>query len=125
DLNPVMVLVARARALPPSEADSIEPQAKAIAKNIDRIVGKNLGTDPLSVWFTTDTTRIIRALEKRIRVGLINDRPSDAEVHFNKISCFAATFYVALFTICRSFTWQFRSSNPTWLRIPKATEPKI
>jgi len=125
DLNPVMVLIARARALPPSEADSIEAQARALTKNIDRIVGKDLEVDPLSAWFSTDTTKVIRALEKRIRIGLISDQTVDPHIRFNQISCFAATFYVTLFTICRQFTQQYRSSNPTWLRIPKNAEAKI
>lgn len=36
----------------------------------------------------------------------------------------AATFYVALFSVCRTLAKPFRSSNPTWLRRPKKEETK-
>lgn len=125
DLNPVMVLVAKARALSPSEADSIEPQARAVAKNLDQAACDDLTSDPLCTWFSSNTTKVIRALEAKIRTALIGDGSSDNEVRFQRISCFASTFYIALFTICRRFTRQFQSSNPTWLRAPKAGEHKI
>lgn len=125
DLNPVMVLVAKARMLPPSEADSIEPQAKSLVHNIARLTRKTLPSDPLLQWFTDDTASIIRNLEHRIRTRLISDGCCQKQPPFDKISGFAATFYVALFTICRNFTKRFRPSNPTWLRAPRASELRI
>lgn len=125
DLNPVMVLVAKARMLPPSEADSIEPQAKSLALNIARLTRRAVSGDPLLQWFTDDTASTIRNLEYRIRTRLISDGAREGHTLFDKISCLAATFYVALFTICRHFTKTFRSSNPTWLRIPRSTEARI
>lgn len=125
DLNPVMVLVARARTLAPSEADSIEPQAKSLVQNITRRTGKAESDEPLLQWFSIDTATTLRKLERRIRTRLIGNASEGDESQFEKISCFAATFYVALFTVCRNFTKPFVSSNPTWLRAPKATEEKI
>ncbi|CAN5916430.1 hypothetical protein BH11PSE8_BH11PSE8_23950 [soil metagenome] len=125
DINPVMVLVARARSLARSESDSIEPQAKNIVKDINRSTNKILLCDPLLNWFTPETAMVIRRIEKRIRTRLVNDDHVNSEARFGKISCFAATFYVALFTICRRFTRNFRPTNPTWLRLPKNTEAKI
>ena len=43
----------------------------------------------------------------------------------DRISGLAATFYVALFAVCREFVAPFLSSNPTWLRRPKANQAKI
>jgi hypothetical protein len=43
----------------------------------------------------------------------------------DRISGLAATFYVALFAVCRELVAPFLSSNPTWLRRPKDGEPKI
>lgn len=125
DLNPVMVLVARARNLAPSEADSIEPQAKSLVQNIARLKTKVSPDDPLLQWLTIDTASFVRNLEHRIRSRLISKSLRETSVQFDKISCFAATFYVALFTVFRNFTKSFRSSNPTWLRLPKNSEPKI
>lgn len=125
DLNPVMVLVARARNLTPSQADSIESQAKSLVHNIARLKTKACPDDPLLQWLTIDTASLVRNLEHRIRSRLISKSFGEACVQFDKISCFAATFYVALFIVCRNFTKSFRSSNPTWLRIPKNSEAKI
>ncbi len=125
DLNPVMVLIARARTLAPSEADSIEPQAKSLAQSITRHTGRAAPDDPLLQWFSIDTATTLRKLERRIRTRLIGKASDGDESQFETISCFAATFYVALFTVCRNFTKPFASTNPTWLRTPKATEEKI
>lgn len=125
DLNPVMVLIARARTLAPSEADSIEPQANSLVQNIARCKGNVAPDDPLLQWFSIDTATTLRKLERRIRQRLIGKASDGDEAQFEKISCFAATFYVALFTVCKNFAKPFASTNPTWLRTPKATEEKI
>jgi hypothetical protein len=49
--------------------------------------------------------------------------PTDAKL--DRMSGLAATFYVALFAVCRELVAKFLSSNPTWLRQPKEGEPKI
>jgi hypothetical protein len=46
-------------------------------------------------------------------------------VHLDRISGTAATLYVALFAACRRQVAPFRSSNPTWLRAPKADDTLI
>lgn len=46
-------------------------------------------------------------------------------IHLDKISGTAATLYVALFAACRKLVAPFRSSNPTWLRVPKETEARL
>ena len=51
DLNPVMVVVARARLLPPSEADSIEPLANEIIKSVRYNCDPTDNDDPLTYWF--------------------------------------------------------------------------
>lgn len=125
DINPVMVLVAKSRSLHSSEADSILPQAKSIVKGLGRIASLRSTTDALTDWFTADTARLIRGLERRIRNRLVGGTVQESPLDFGKISCFAATFYVALFTICRQFTAEFRSSNPTWLKFPKRSDLKV
>lgn len=125
DLNPVMVLIARARTLSPLEADSIEPQATSLVQNITRGTGKATPDDPLLQWFSIDTATTLRKLERRIRKRLIGSASDGDESQFDKISCFAATFYVALFTVCRNLTKSFASTNPTWLRVPKTPDEKI
>jgi hypothetical protein len=77
-------------------------------------------------WFGNETTAIIRAIERNIRqrlVGAMTLTPTGT--HIERISGLAATFYVALFTLCRELAIRFRSSNPTWMRRPKETETRI
>lgn len=116
DLNPVMVLVARARALYPTEAGSIEPQAKSLIKGIGALKSNIEPSDPLLQWFTFSTASTIRNLERRIRNRLVSADTRRASFDFEEISCFAATFYISLFSICRAFAKPFRSTNPTWLK---------
>lgn len=125
DLNPVMVLVARARSLARTEADSIAPQAKSLTKGVARLTIKIKETDPLLQWFDLETGNVIRSIEARIRSRLVGTCDGDLKSQFDKISCFAATFYAALFTVCRRLTVPFRSSNPTWIKTPKANESKL
>jgi hypothetical protein len=125
DLNPVMVIVARARLLAASEADSIEPltadlisDARAGRKRFD-------AADPLTWWFTTETALSIRAIERSIRRHLVGKMTmTRTGTKLDRISGMAATFYVALFSVCRALAKPFRSSNPTWLRRPKREEAK-
>lgn len=126
DLNPIMLIVARARLLPSSEADSIEPLAREMLKNL-RGSERTLGTDDaLLGWFYRPTAAVIREIERRICNHLIGDRTVTLNgTKIENISGLAATFYVALFSVCRQLTGRFRSSNPTWLRKPKRGEKRV
>ena len=125
DLNPVMVLVARARNLNPSQASYIEPQGKKLIRDLVRLKTSVPLDDPLLQWFTTDTACALRNLERRIRLNVLDKGFKKSNIQLDKISCFHATFYVALFIVCRSLTKSFLSSNPTWLKVPGASESKI
>jgi hypothetical protein len=119
DLNPVMVVVARARMLSPNEADSIVPLGNEIAKASRFKIELSL-TDPLIGWFDSRTARTIRAIERSICNQLIGNMTiSKAGTNLDHLSSIAATFYVALFGVCRELAKPFQSSNPTWLRMPK------
>lgn len=123
DINPVMLIVARARLLPRSEADSLEPLARDVVKGLrgnQSLVGSD---DPLLNWFTLRTAALARALERRIREHFLGDMTlSAAGLKLENISGLAATFYVALFSVCRHLAASYQSSNPTWLRKPRDDE---
>jgi hypothetical protein len=126
DLNPVMIIIARARLLPPSEADSIVSLAADTIKGVRADVRSLEADDPLLWWFNRPTASAIRALERRIRRQLVGDRTVTADgLKLENISGLAATFYVALFSVCRHLTARYQSSNPTWLRRPKAREWRV
>jgi hypothetical protein len=125
DLNPVMVVVARARLLPPTEADSICALAQHVCRHA-RTPNSVDSSDPLSSWFTSQTVGIIRSFERSIRRHLVGELTvSPSGIDLDHLSGLASTFYVALFAVCRGLIGKFKSSNPTWLRRPKADERKI
>lgn len=126
DLNPVMVIVARARLLAPSEADHLRPLAATILSHARVAPGDLDPEDRLLDWLAPDSARFVRAIEKNIRRSLIGNMTKSAEgIHLDRISGTAATLYVALFGMCRRLVAPYRSSNPTWLRRPKPEESKI
>ncbi|MCA1370223.1 site-specific DNA-methyltransferase [Bradyrhizobium sp. BRP14] len=126
DLNPVMIVVARARLLPPSEADHLPPLAATILSHARSATPTLDPSDALLGWFDTGTAAFIRGIERNIRRSLVgNMTKSPDAIHLDKISGTAATLYVALFAACRKLVAPFRSSNPTWLRVPKETEARV
>jgi DNA methylase len=125
DLNPVMVIISRARTLPFSEIDALEPLAKAILSGA-RKNGKCIPSDPLLSWFTGDTALAIRSIERSIckkLVGALTLSPDGIDL--SRISSIAAAFYVALFAVARELTRPFQSSNPTWLKRPSDVESLV
>lgn len=126
DLNPVMIIVARARLLPPSEADHLRPLAATILSHARLAPPKLSPEDALLSWFDPKTAAFIRGIEQNIRRSLVGSMTKSPDgVHLDRISGTAATLYVALFAACRRLVAPFRSSNPTWLRAPRAEDIRI
>lgn len=126
DLNPVMVVVARARMLPVSEADALRPLAASIVQNLRLPIGAIASDDPLQQWFSIEAATIIRGIEAGLRATLIGELTvHESGVTLDRLSGIAATLYVALFNTCRALTASFRASNPTWMRVPKAPSDRL
>jgi DNA methylase len=126
DLNPVMLAVARARLLPPSEADSIDPLAREISVHDPHATRSVDAEEPLSLWFEDATAAHLRALEATIRTQLVGEMTlPPAGVRLDHLSGLAATFYVGLFAVARDLAAPFRTTNPTWLRAPKEKEKRV
>ena len=126
DLNPVMIIVARARLLPPSEADHLRPLAATTLSHAHSAPPTLKPDDALLGWFDPATAAFVRGIEQNIRRSLVGSMTKSPDgVHLDRISGTAATLYVALFAACRRLVAPFRSSNPTWLRAPKADDTRI
>lgn len=126
DLNPVMIIVARARLLPPSEADHLRPLAATILSHAHSTPPTLDPEDALLGWFDPATATMIRGIEQNIRRSLVGSMTKSPDgIHLDRISGTAATLYVALFAACRKLVAPFKSSNPTWLRVPKKTEARV
>jgi hypothetical protein len=126
DLNPVMIIVARARLLPTSEADHLRPLAATILAHAHSLAPALDANDALLSWLDPLTAAFVRAIERNIRRTLVGSMTKSPDgVHLDRISGTAATLYVALFAACRRLVAPFRSSNPTWLRAPKSDDDRI
>ena len=122
DLNPVMVLVAKAALLPRSEASSLVPLAKSIIATSRQMTGEGLADDPLETWIMPQNTGFIRRIEAQINRSLASYthyvKLTNASALSN-LSSLAAFFYVALFRATRRLLADFIPTNPTWIKTPE------
>lgn len=123
DINPVMAIVARARTLPPTEADSLVSLGREILAKAERSETTSVSTEPLASWFGPTTVAWIRSLERAITTSLVSDQ-TRSKGDIQAMSALAATYYVALFALCRELTSVFQTSNPTWLKVARRGQRK-
>jgi len=125
DLNPVMVIVAKARLLPATEADSLGPLCGEILRRAKRM-SSGVRDEPLCAWFDRDTADHIRRVEMSVRRHLIGGlAATGSENRLLHMSTLAAAFYVALFSTCRHYLGAFKTANPTWLRDGSRTSVRV
>ena len=125
DLNPVMVVVARARTLPASEADALVPLARKIVELSQDGGPPALATDELLAWCDEPTARAVRGIETTIRETLVGEKTLEGHPDLSLLAAIAATQYVALFRVLRLLAASLKTTNPTWLKKPKTAENKI
>ena len=126
DLNPVMIVVAKARCLDPAEYSSLKPLAVDIGRKARKPFEMSPG-DPLLTWLIPSSVAALRGIEAAIQTLLVDDaeyltvnaRGTDA------VSDLAAFFYVALFRTVRHVLRPFRTSNPTWLKHPDSYSARL
>lgn len=120
DLNPVMVIVAKAGLISALEAPSLNP----IAVNIVRGASSrddNISDDPLYKWISPSGAVFLRRIEREINKVLVsagsyqNLARADG---ISQVSPLAAFFYVAIFRATRRLLIDFIPSNPTWVKKP-------
>jgi len=126
DLNPVMVLAARARMLSKREKHSLIPLAAGIA---DGSLSKATTHDePLTDWFNPSAAAALRNLELAIQALLVSNNASFRVLtarEIARISDLAAFFYVALFRTTRGLLTRFEASNPTWFKKPGSSSARL
>lgn len=127
DINPVMTIVAKARLLDPSVKQSLKSIGSDIlCKANNKCSISNMhNAESLQTWFTNRTAMHLRRIELSIQRLLIDDRLYRiifCESSLDFLSSLSSFFYVALFQTVRELLVPFRSSNPTWIRIPKESE---
>lgn len=124
DLNPAMVLVAKARLLDATVQPSLTSLLNEIVEKAARIEHYD-PAEPLNAWFTPQTSGVIRRFDVALHALLINRclyYPLITQPTLKHVSSLAAFFYVAIFRVMRELLTTFRTTNPTWLREPKPEE---
>lgn len=122
DINPAMIVVAKARLFPVSEAPSLIPICKGIVERARSKAIDLAGDDPLLTWFGPSAARLLRSLERSC-AALLVDRQVGWKIE--QISTFAALMYTALFASARKLAAPLRSANPTWIRAPKRPADRV
>jgi DNA modification methylase len=126
DLNPVMVLAARARTLSKREKNSLVPLGRALLKAAKRHTGTT--DDPLEVWFVVGSAATLRSIEKAIQSTLITTGTTHSLLSNDLIqqaSDLAAFFYIALFRAIRGLLARFSATNPTWVKAPLSGRQRL
>lgn len=121
DLNPVMVLVAKAELLAPQDVGRLIPLAQDILGKARRQQTRATKGDPLSDWMVPTTASFIRAIETQINVSLVSSGPYRrlrGRRDFDRTSSLAAFFYVVLFGVTRRLLNKFKATNPMWTKRP-------
>ena len=122
DLNPVMVVVAKARLLCRREHSSLEPLTAEIIQKARESEVAPAEDDPLQAWLCPTSANVIRKLERAIQLLLVDHERYQApamRTNFADLSGFGAFLYLALFRTVRTLLRRFVASNPTWVMTPR------
>jgi DNA modification methylase len=129
DLNPVMIIAAKACMLNTREKSSLWPIAVEIMSKASKDNSLNVDDeDPLCTWMSPLSVTTIRKIEKALQTLLIDSEQYQlliARNNFNSLSDIAAFFYTALFRCVRKLVSVFFASNPTWVKKPKLLSSRV
>ena len=128
DLNPVMVIAAKARLLHKTERSSLWPLACEITAKAERINSPVTKDEPLNNWMRPESAGFLRKLEITIQRLLVDEgmyKSFASRDSFDGLSCLAAFYYIALFQTARTLIKRFYSTNPTWTKIPASKAKRI
>jgi hypothetical protein len=115
DINPVMAVVATARNAQSLDASMARSKMQRIREAV-RSTYQFSAEDGLQGWFTPETSTVFRQISDAIRGGqnLFSDYGGSSPRN--------ALLFLALFSTAKEAASIFRTTNPTWTRIPKAEE---
>ncbi len=128
DLNPAMVVVAKARLLSSTEYSSVAPLSEEVIKKAAKDLSDLGLSDPLLLWFAPNSALELRKLEKSIQQLLVDHGHYEAlanRLDFDKLSGIGAFLYLALFRTVRSLLKGFIPTNPTWVKKPRSMQARV
>jgi DNA modification methylase len=121
DLNPIMVLVAKAE-LFFGEKEKIIKVAERVIK-LSQKKESALTEDPLEIWFYPSSARLIRSIEAAINENYVGTKSYSSlfsPAIINSVRPLVAFLYVCLFRSVRKLLLDFIPTNPTWVKNPKS-----
>ena len=125
DINPVMVIVARAKLLNIGIGKSLIPLSREILANASKTSNNDFETDPLRTWLSRQSAAVVRSIANSIAT-ILTSAENSHHLYTDKtladISDLAAFYLVALFRTVRDLLLSFESSNPTWIKTPTIRE---
>lgn len=127
DINPAMVLIARAREVQEQPRETLRALLTQVIQSA-RAKSPMPSEDPLLSWLQPSSAGAARALESAIRTAF--GLPIEPCVALDRsvieaVSPPLALLYVALFRSVREVLKGYRSSNPTWLRLPASPSNRL
>ena len=122
DLNPAMILVAKAKLLDAKNCASLGTLARRIVRDAtENESAKTEESDPLLPWVGSSDCVRLRALEKSVRAHVVPEAGGFEPVNqVSELSQIASFYYLALFRLARQVAKLTKASNPTWLGKPLA-----
>lgn len=128
DLNPAMIVVAKARLLAANTAGSLTPLLHATLEIAKGGAYRPCGSaDPLLAWFMPPTASRLRAVERAIHALFVTaDRSARVtQRSVDGFSSLAAFYYVLLFRLVRKSLRGVSTTNPTWIKSRSDNKEKI
>lgn len=122
DLNPVMVVVAKASLVSNLDIGSLKPLSKTIV-GLARPAARALrGSDPLEQWLVPSSAAVLRGIFNQVCANLLDSDGHVSERDYISVARaatpLASFFLVALFRTARRLLLEFIPSNPTWVKKP-------
>lgn len=113
DVNPALVVIARARLLGAGVWASIEPLGQDVVAHAARV---DLVGDPLQFWFSPGAAGSLRGLQQSVHRLLVDPGLASQPAYngASSMSTIAAFFYTVMFRTVRVLIAPSAGTNPTW-----------
>lgn len=118
DINPALVVIARARLLGAGVWASIQPLGSDVVAHTAPVYWPE---EPFDFWFSRETSAWLRGLQQSVHRLLVDSNTSTQPVYVSssEMSTLAAFFYTVLFRTVRVLIAPRAGTNPTWWkRVP-------
>lgn len=130
DINPVMVIIAKAKLL--SCTSKIKRELLSNLQSIIQTAAsvqdeRIIEEEPLEVWLAPESAKCFRGLDRAIHLQAIGDeyRTIYSQKSLAFMSDMASFYYLALFKTLRKFLTAYVSSNPTWIKRPSIDDELV